>query len=216
MLEELKERVCYCNKMLLETGLVTMTSGNVSGRDPETGHIVIKPSGVDYNTLKPEHHPVVDMEGNVVEGEMKPSVDTWDHLYLYQRQPDWGGVIHTHSNYATSFAALGQSIPCYISAIADQFGGTIPCAPYCGNSSEDIGRTILEYMNRAPAILLANHGVFAWGESPEKALRSAIMVEDVAKTVHLALAKGRPRELTPEEIAPWWDRYHSWYGQSDH
>jgi L-ribulose-5-phosphate 4-epimerase len=201
--------------MLLEARLVTMTSGNVSARDPQTGLVVIKPSGVDYARLRPEDHPVVDPNGRVVEGTMKPSVDLRDHLYIYNHKPEIHSVIHTHSNYATSFAALGQSIPCCLTAIADQFGGTIPCTPYVSNEGDNIGQIVVEFMTRAPAVLLKNHGVFCFATTPEEALRSAIMVEDVAKTVHMAMLRGTPDVLTAQEIRPWWDRYHGVYGQSD-
>lgn len=213
MLEQLKERVCWCNKQLLETHLVTMTSGNVSGRDADSGYIVIKPSGVDYNTLCPADLPVVDPEGKIVEGKMKPSVDLGNHLFLYKHKPELGGVVHTHSNYATAFAALCQAIPCCLTAMADEFGGPVPCTPYIDNQGDNIGQAILEHMTDAPAILLGNHGVFTFDVTPEKALKAAVMTEDVAKTLHLSLLRGTPTELPPEEIKKWWDRYHGVYGQ---
>jgi L-ribulose-5-phosphate 4-epimerase len=140
-------------------------------------------------------------------------VDLPHHLYLYQHRPEIGGVIHTHSNYATAFALLGRSIPVYLTAIADEFGAEVPCAPYVDNIGDHIGETILKYMGKAPAILLAQHGVFSWGPTPRAALKSAVMLEDVAKTCFLAMLLGEPKPLPPGEIQKWYNRYHSTYGQ---
>ena len=213
LLEQLREEVCRANKALLTSGLVTMHSGNASGKDAESGLIIIKPSGVDYETLHPEDLTVVDSDGKIVEGKLNPSVDTPHHLFLYSQKPELGGIIHTHSNYATSFAALGEGIPVYLTAIADEFGDDIPCTEFVSNEGDKIGKAILKSMNRSPAVLLKNHGVFTFGPDPKSALKAAIMVEDVAKTVHLALQKGTPVALDPEEVKKWWDRYHSTYGQ---
>jgi len=213
ILEQLREEVCKVNILLLKYGLVTMHSGNASGRDKETGYVVIKPSGIDYDELKPSNLVVVDKEGNKVEGEKNPSVDTPLHLYLYKHKTELGGVIHTHSNYATSFAALGMSIPAYLTAIADEFGNIIPCARYASNEGVEIAKAIVEVWSESPAVLLKNHGVFTFDTTPMGALKAAVMVEDVAKTVHLALQKGIPDILPPEEVKKWWGRYHSWYGQ---
>ena len=222
MLEDLKARVCKLNRMLLSERLVTSTSGNVSGREPEQPEfVVIKPSGVPFDELTPGDMVVTDMAGEVVEGELNPSVDLPNHLFLYEHKPELMGVVHTHSSYATAFAVLGMSIPCCTTAIADEFGGDIPCAPYASNEAENIGQSILDAMTRAPAVLCGCHGVFAFAESPEKAVKAAIMVEDNARTVYLAsmlaIARGlpQPRALPDEEIAKWWGRYHSWYGQPD-
>lgn len=212
-LEALRREVYYANIMLPRAGLVTMHSGNASGCDRRRGLVAVKPSGVDYDTLRPEDLAIVDLDGNLVEGRLKPSVDTPHHLYLYRSIPELGGVIHTHSPYATSFAALGMSIPCCLTAIADEFGCEIPCAPYVDNRGDHIGEAILKYRNRAPAILLANHGVFAFDRTPRDALKAAVMVEDVAKTVHLAMLKGKIKPLPPDEIKKWYDRYHTTYGQ---
>ncbi len=213
-LETLREEVHYANVMLPKTGLVTMHSGNASGRDPDSGLIAIKPSGVDYDALQPGDLTVIDLDGNIVEGKLKPSVDTPHHLYLYRHCPELGGVIHTHSCYATSFAALGLSIPCALTAIADEFGCEIPCVPYVDNAGDHIGQAILEHRNRAPAVLLGNHGVFTFDATPRKALKAAVMVEDVAKTVHLAMLKGKVEPLPEAEIKKWYDRYHTTYGQA--
>ncbi len=148
------------------------------------------------------------------EGEsLRPSVDLPHHLFLYRNIPGIRGVIHTHSNYATAFAAVGRSIPLVLTAIADEFGAEIPCAPYVDNEGEHIGEAILQYRNRAPAILLGNHGVFAWGSSPKAALKAAVMTEDVAKTVWLAMQIGSPLPIPAEEAEKWYDRYHNRYGQ---
>jgi L-ribulose-5-phosphate 4-epimerase len=213
-LAQLREEVCYVNKMLPAAGLVTMHSGNASGVDRASGRLVIKPSGMDYDKLTPENLVEVDLErGEVIDSRLRPSVDLPHHLHLYRHWPEVGGVIHTHSNYATALAALGRSIPLCLTAIADEFGAEIPCAPYTDNEGDHIGQSILKHRNQAPAILLQNHGVFAWGATPRAALKAAVMVEDVAKTVHLALQLGQPREIPPQEAKKWYDRYHQRYGQ---
>jgi L-ribulose-5-phosphate 4-epimerase len=213
-LAQLREEVCYVNKMLPAAGLVTMHSGNASGIDRASGRLVIKPSGMDYDKLTPENLVEVDLErGEVIDSRLRPSVDLPHHLHLYRHLPELGGVIHTHSNYATALAALGRSIPLCLTAIADEFGAEIPCAPYADNEGDHIGQSILKHRNQAPAILLENHGVFAWGATPRAALKAAVMVEDVAKTVHLALQLGQPCEIPPEEAKKWYDRYHHRYGQ---
>lgn len=211
---ELRNAVCYANKMLLQTGLVTMHSGNASGLDRASGHLVIKPSGVDYETLTPEMLVEVDVAtGEVVSGELSPSVDLPHHLMLYRNMDDIGGIIHTHSNYASSFAAVHSSIPLCLTAIADEFGEEIPCAPFAECDEDSLGRSILQHRGKAPAILLANHGVFAWGATPQAALKAAVMTEDVAKTVFLAKQLGEPRILSLESAAKYHDRYQNRYGQ---
>jgi L-ribulose-5-phosphate 4-epimerase len=213
-LHELREEVCYANKMLPATGLVTMHSGNASGLDRQEGRLVIKPSGVDYDALMPDDLVEVDLEtGELVDAAFRPSVDLPHHLYLYRHMPEVSGIIHTHSNYATAFAAVGRPIPLCLTAIADEFGVEIPCVPYVDNEGDHIGEAILRHHNRAPAILLGNHGTFAWGPTPRAALKAAVMTEDVAKTVHLAMQLGDPHPIPPEEAEKWYDRYHNRYGQ---
>jgi L-ribulose-5-phosphate 4-epimerase len=213
-LDELRNQVCYANKMLPATGLVTMHSGNASGLDRPSGRLLIKPSGVDYDKLCPEDLVEVDLEtGRVIDSRLRPSVDLPHHLFLYRNLAEVAGIVHTHSNYATAFAAVGKPIPLCLTAIADEFGAEIPCAPYVDNEGDHIGQAILKHRNRAPAILLANHGTFAWGDSPRAALKAAVMTEDVAKTVYLAMQLGQPREIPPEEAEKWYDRYHHRYGQ---
>ncbi|MGF7398523.1 L-ribulose-5-phosphate 4-epimerase [Thermoanaerobacterium thermosaccharolyticum] len=213
MLEQLKQRVYKMNMMLPKNNLVTMTSGNVSGRDPDTGLVVIKPSGVLYDDMTPDDMVVVDLDGNVVEGKLKPSVDTATHLYVYKHRNDVNGIVHTHSPYATSFAALGRSIPVYLTAIADEFGCAIPVGPYAKIGGEEIGKAIVEYIGESPAILMKNHGVFTIGNTPEAALKAAVMVEDTAKTVHLALLLGTPDVIPDEEVKRAHERYMTKYGQ---
>lgn len=214
MLEELREEVWRMNLELPKWGLVTMTSGNVSGRDFKTGLVVIKPSGMSYDSMHPEDMVIVDLDGNVVEGKWRPSVDTENHLYLYRHKKEIGGVVHTHSPYATSFAALGKPIPPCLTAIADEFGGPIPVTEFASNEGDQIGCAIIKAMGRGPAVLLRNHGVFTFGPNPTAALKAAVMVEDVAKIIHLAMLLGKPEPLPPEEIEKWWDRYHKRYGQN--
>ena len=203
------------NVQLAKLDLVTMTGGNVSGLDKAHGYVVIKPSGMDYESMRPEDMVITDLGGNIVEGTLRPSVDLENHVYLYQHREDIGGVVHTHSSYATSFAALGQSIPVCLTAIADEFGGDIPCSVYASNEGDQIGQAILHSMGRSPAVLLKNHGVWTFGATPRDAVKAAAMVEDAAKTCHLAMLRGTPSRLPPEEVEKWWNRYHGWYGQQD-
>jgi len=212
-LTRLREEVAQANRDLPEAGLVTMHSGNASGYDPESGMLIIKPSGMDYDKITPENLVAVRVSDGTVEGTLRPSVDLPHHLFLFRNDPAIRSVVHTHSNYATAFAAVGISIPLVLTAIADEFGAEIPCAPYIDNEGDHIGEAILKYRNRSPAILLGNHGVFAWGGSPAAALKAAVMVEDVAKTVWLAMQIGNPRPLPPHEAEKWYDRYHNRYGQ---
>ncbi len=214
-LMELRKEVSKANKLLPETGLVTMHSGNASGYDPESEMLVIKPSGMDYDRITPESLVQVHVPtGEIIGSNLRPSVDLPHHLFLYRHIEGLRGIIHTHSNYATAFAAVLKPVPLVLTAIADEFGAEIPCAPYVDNEGEHIGEAILKYRNRAPAILMGNHGVFAWGDSPKSALKAAVMTEDVAKTVWIAMQIGQPKAIPPEEAEKWYDRYHNRYGQS--
>ncbi|MHB8635505.1 MAG: class II aldolase/adducin family protein [Fimbriimonadaceae bacterium] len=212
---ELRQEVLYANKMLPAAGLVTMHSGNASGYDPRSNTLLIKPSGVDYDRLTADALVMVDvLTGTPVGGSrLKPSVDLPHHLFLYRTYPELGGIVHTHSNYATAFAAVGQPIPLVLTAIADEFGGEIPCTPYVDNEGENIGEAIVKCRTQAPAILLGNHGLFAWGETPRAALKAAIMAEDVAKTIWLAKQIGTPSLLSATEALKWHERYQNRYGQ---
>jgi L-ribulose-5-phosphate 4-epimerase len=191
-----------------------MHSGNASGYDPILDVLVIKPSGMDYEEITPDNLVAVRVsDGAIIDSKLRPSVDLPHHLFLYRNLPEIRGVVHTHSNYATAFAAVGKPVPLVLTAIADEFGAEIPCAPYVDNEGEHIGEAILQHRNLAPAILLGNHGVFSWGPSPKAALKAAVMTEDVAKTVWLAMQIGDPQALEPSEAAKWYDRYQNRYGQ---
>ncbi len=209
----LRKEVWEANVGIYRAGLVTMHSGNASGIDRERGVVFIKPSGMDYDKMKPADLALTDLKGRKAGGRWKPSVDLPHHLYLYRHRPDVGGIVHTHSNHATSFAVLGRSIPAYLTAIADEFGEEIPCAPYVDNAADHIGEAVLAAAGKSPAVLLGQHGVFAFGPTVAAAFKAAVMVEDVAKTCHLALQLGKPKALTPAEVRKWYHRYHSTYGQ---
>lgn len=212
--KELREEVCELNQALPKAGLVTMHSGNASVFDPDSGRLFIKPSGMDYDRITPENVVEVEINSGLAFGPLRPSVDLPHHLFLYRNMPGVRSIIHTHSNYATAFAAVRRGIPLVLTAIADEFGGEVPCAPYVGNEGDEIGQTILRYKSDAPAILLGNHGVFAWGTSGKGALKAAVMVEDVAKTVWLSLQLGEPQAIPADEARKWYDRYHNRYGQT--
>jgi L-ribulose-5-phosphate 4-epimerase len=213
LLQAIREELVALNQALPENGLVTWTSGNVSIRDAETGLVAIKASGVHFQDLVPGSIVVVDLEGNLVEGEFKPSSDTASHVYIYRHRPDVHGIVHTHSNYATAFAALGQPIPVYLTAQADEFGGPIPCGGFALIGGEEIGRIVVESIGSSAAVLLKNHGVFTVGPSGQAALKAAVMVEDIARTAWLALQLGRPDEIPAEMIDKLHDRYRHEYGQ---
>ena len=209
MLDSLREELYQLHLELPRQNLVAWTSGNVSARDPQTGYVVIKPSGVRYEALRPAHMVVVDLNGKIIEGDLKPSSDTASHLYIYRHRPEVGGIVHTHSTYATAFAAANRPIPCYLTAMADEFGGPIPVGGFALIGGEEIGQVVLESIGASPAILLKNHGVFTIGPNAE----AAVMVEDVARTTWLALQIGQPDEIAPEDIAKLHHRYTHVYGQ---
>jgi L-ribulose-5-phosphate 4-epimerase len=212
LLESLRNEVWKYNLLLPKYGLVVMTSGNISGRDPETGLVVIKPSGYSYEEMTAADMVVVDMNGNVVEGHLKPSVDTATHLYVYAHRPDVFGIGHTHSTYATSFAALGRSIPSCLTASA-MLGGEIRCGGFAAIGGEQIGAEIVRTIGSARAVLMQNHGVFTVGDSPRQAAKMAIEVEEIAKITHLAMLKGDPILLSREQLAETGDLYRNIYGQ---
>jgi L-ribulose-5-phosphate 4-epimerase len=213
MLEALREELLRLHLELPKNRLVVWTGGNVSARDRESGLVLIKPSGVRYEDLRSEHFVLLTLEGEVVEGELSPSSDTASHLYIYRHRPDVGGIVHTHSPYATAFAALGRPIPVCLTAIADEFGGPIPCAGFALIGGEEIGRQVVEHIGSSPAVLLKQHGVFTIGPTPEAAVKAAVMVEDVARTVWLAMQLGEPEEIPPELVARLHQRYTQVYGQ---
>jgi L-ribulose-5-phosphate 4-epimerase len=213
MLERLKEELVSLHLELPRNNLVAWTGGNVSARDEETGLVIIKPSGVRYEELRPEQMVVVDLDGEIVEGSLKPSSDTQSHLYIYRKRPDVGGVVHTHSRYATAFAAVGKAIPCILTAMADEFGGPIPCGGFALIGNEAIGRVVVESIGKSPAVLLKNHGVFTIGKDATAAVKAAVMTEDVAATVWLAMQIGTPDEIPQEDVDRLHDRYTNVYGQ---
>ncbi len=213
LLEAQRTHLVRLHAELPRHNLVVWTGGNVSLRDPGTGLVAIKPSGVRYEALTPESMVVVDIDGRVVDGTNQPSSDTLSHLYIYRHRPDVNGVVHTHSRYATAFAAVGRPIPVYLTAQADEFGGPIPCAGFTRIGDEGIGRLVVEGIGRSPAILLRSHGVFTIGPSVEAAVKAAVMVEDVAATVWLALQLGTPDELPPDVVDELHRRYTTVYGQ---
>lgn len=213
MLKKLCQELWRLHLELPKNGLVTWTGGNISARDPKTGYIVIKPSGVCYETLQPEHMVILDLDAKVIKGDLKPSSDTASHLYIYRHRPDVNGIVHTHSPYATAFAALGRPIPVYLTAIADEFGGPIPCGGFALIGSEAIGQMVVESIGDSPAVLLKHHGVFTIGETAEAAVKAAVMVEDIARTVWIALQLGQPDEIPPDDVAKLRERYTQVYGQ---
>jgi L-ribulose-5-phosphate 4-epimerase len=213
MLEALRQELYELHLELPKNNLVAWTSGNVSARDRGTGYVVIKPSGVRYEQLRPEQMVVLDLDGRVVEGELKPSSDTASHLYIYRQRPEVGGVVHTHSTYATAWAAANRPIPVYLTAQADEFGGPIPCGGFALIGGEEIGRVVLEAIGGSCAVLLKNHGVITIGPTAEAAVKAAVMVEDVARTSYLALQLGQPDEIGPDAIARLHQRYTNIYGQ---
>jgi L-ribulose-5-phosphate 4-epimerase len=213
MLEKLKEELVQLHLELPRHNLVAWTSGNVSARDPETGLVVIKPSGIRYEDLTPESMVVVDLDGKLVEGQYKPSSDTFAHAYVYRHRPDVNGVVHTHSTFATAWAAAGRPIPPVLTAICDEFGGPIPVGAYAKIGGDEIGQEIIRSIGSSPAILMKNHGVFTVGKTPEAAVKAAVMVEDVARTVFYAMQLGQPDEIPAEEVARAHRRYLEEYGQ---
>jgi L-ribulose-5-phosphate 4-epimerase len=212
-LESLREELVRLHDELPRNGLVAWTGGNISVRDPASGLVAIKPSGVRYGELTAESMVVVDADGTVVEGRLKPSSDTASHLYVYRHRADVNGVVHTHSRYATAFAAVGRPIPVYLTAQADEFGGEIPCAGFALIGDEAIGRQVVEGIGSSPAVLLKNHGVFTIGTSAAGAVKTAVMVEDVAATVWLALQIGTPDVLPDAIVEQLHRRYMTIYGQ---
>jgi L-ribulose-5-phosphate 4-epimerase len=209
----LREELVRLHAELPRHNLVVWTGGNVSVRDPETGLVAIKPSGVRYEDLTASSMVVLDLDGTVVDGNHKPSSDTWSHLHIYRHRPDVNGVVHTHSRYATAFAAVGRPIPVYLTAHADEFGVEIPCAGFARIGDEAIGAQVVQHIGSSSAVLLKNHGVFTVGRTAEAAVKSAVMVEDIAATVWMALQLGVPDIIPADEVEKIHDRYMNVYGQ---
>jgi L-ribulose-5-phosphate 4-epimerase len=218
MLDALRKIVADLHAELPRNHLVAWTSGNISGRDPQTNQVVIKPSGLRFEELAPENMVVVDIHAAVVEGRYQPSSDTATHCYIYRQMPGVNGIVHTHSPYATAWAALGRDIPCVLTAMADEFGGVIPCGGFALIGGEEIGREVVRVLREgpnphSPVVIMQNHGVFAVGPTPLAAVKAAVMGEDVARTVFLASLLGEPIPISPENIAALHHRYTTVYGQ---
>ena len=221
-LAQLRKNLSDLHADLMAAGLVAWTSGNISARVPGEDLMLIKPSGVGYAELTPDSMVVCDLDGRAVEDPAvnsngyRPSSDTATHAYVYRHMPHVGGVVHTHSGYATAWAARGEAIPCVITAMADEFGGEIPVGPFALIGSDEIGRGIVATLSghRSPAVLMQRHGVFTIGASAREALKAAVMCEDVARTVHLARAFGDPLiPLAQADIDALHRRYREEYGQ---
>jgi L-ribulose-5-phosphate 4-epimerase len=211
----LRAELADLHRTLVEAALVVWTAGNVSARVDDE-HFLIKPSGVDYARLTPGSMVLCDLDGRPVEEDsLKPSSDVFAHAYVYRHRPDVGGVVHTHSPYATAWAARNEPIPCVLTAMADEFGGEIPVGPFALIGGEDIGKGIVDTLagHRSPALLMRNHGVFTIGASPRAAVKAAVMCEDVARTVHLSRELGEPLALAQHDIDALYDRYQNAYGQ---
>lgn len=213
MLEKLKEELVDLHLELPKNNLVVWTGGNISARDRETGLVVIKASGIRYEEMRPQHMVVVDLDGRMVEGDYKPSSDVYSHLYIYKHREDVGGVVHTHSAYATAFAAVNKPIPVVLTAIADEFGGPIPCGGFALIGDDAIGKVVVECIGNSPAVLLKNHGVFTIGKNARSAVKAAVMTEENAKTVWLAMQLGIPDEIPPDDVVKLHHRYTNVYGQ---
>lgn len=213
--ERLRVLLAELHLQLPAQGLVTWTSGNISARIGGEDAMLIKPSGVRFEDLTAETMVEVDLEGLAVAGPHKPSSDTATHAYIYRHLPEVGGIVHTHSPYATAWAACGREIPCILTAMADEFGGPIPCGAFAPIGGEEIGREVVRVLrgHRSPAILMQNHGVFATGSTATAALKAAVMTEDVARAVFLAYQLGDPIAIAPEDVDRLYRRYQEEYGQ---
>src|SRR5215468_6628663 len=215
-LDEIRQAVCDLHAELAASGLVAWTSGNISARVPGADLMVIKPSGVGYRELTPGSMVVCDMDGKPADpAGYKPSSDTATHAYVYRHMPQVGGVVHTHSAYATAWAARGEPIPCVLTAIADEFGGEIPVGPFALIGADEIGQGIVATLtgHRSPAVLMRSHGVFTIGPTARAAVKTAVMCEDAARTVHLARTLGEPKPLPADQVDALHRRYTTEYGQ---
>ncbi|WP_038951582.1 L-ribulose-5-phosphate 4-epimerase [Aeromicrobium massiliense] len=214
-LRELRHEVCALHEQLTRYQLVVWTAGNVSARVPGHDLLVIKPSGVAYDALTPENMVVCDLDGRVLEGDHAPSSDTEAQAYVYRHMPHVGGVVHTHSTYATAWAARGEPVPCVLTMGADEFGGEIPVGPFAIIGDDSIGRGIVETLqdSRSPAVLMRNHGVFTIGPTARAAVKAAVMCEDVARTVHVSRQLGEPIPVEPQHVDALYERYQNVYGQ---
>jgi len=211
-----REVVARLHAELPRWGLVVWTAGNVSQRVAGADLFVIKPSGVTYDELTPESMVVCDLDGNLVDGTRAPSSDTAAHAYVYRHMPEVGGVVHTHSTYATAWAARAEPVPCVLTMMADEFGGDIPIGPFALIGDDSIGRGIVETLreSRSPAVLMRNHGPFTIGADAKAAVKAAVMVEEVARTVHVSRQLGEPLPIEQHHVDSLYARYQNVYGQS--
>lgn len=219
-IQTVREDVARLHGELVRYELIVWTGGNVSGRVPGADLFVIKPSGVSYDDLTPDNMILCDLDGNVIPGsagsDRSPSSDTAAHAYVYRHMPDVGGVVHTHSTFAVAWAARGEEIPCVITAMADEFGGPIPIGPFAIIGDDSIGRGIVQTLtgHRSRAVLMQNHGPFTIGVDAKDAVKAAVMVEDVARTVHHAREAGPLIPIPQEAIDSLFNRYQNVYGQN--
>ena len=213
--ERVRRVVCDLHAELPRWGLVVWTAGNVSQRLTTADLFVIKPSGVSYDDLTPEDMVVCDLDGTLVDGTRAPSSDTAAHAYVYRHMPEVGGVVHTHSTYATAWAARGEAVPCVLTMMADEFGGPVPVGPFALIGDASIGRGIVETLrgSRSPAVLMRNHGPFTIGKDARAAVKAAVMCEEVARTVHISRQLGEPLPIDTGDIDRLYDRYQNVYGQ---
>jgi L-ribulose-5-phosphate 4-epimerase len=211
----LRAEVAALHAELPRNELVVWTAGNVSARVPGADLLVIKPSGVSYDELSADTMVVTDLSGTLVDGDLAPSSDTAAHAYVYAHMPHVNGVVHTHSTYATAWAARGEPIPCVLTAMADEFGGEIPIGPFALIGDDSIGRGIVDTLSghRSTAVLMRSHGVFTIGKSARAAVKSAVMCEDVARTVHIARQLGSPLPIPQPAVDSLYARYQNVYGQ---
>lgn len=211
----LRHTVSDLHTELTRYGLVIWTAGNVSARVPGHDLMVIKPSGVSYQELSADSMVVTDLDGGLVEGDRLPSSDTAAHAYVYRHMPHVGGVVHTHSTYATAWAARGEPIPCVLTMVADEFGGEVPVGPFAIIGDDSIGRGIVATLtnSRSQAVLMQNHGPFTIGKDARDAVKAAVMLEDVARTVHIARQLGDPVPIEQRHVDALFERYQNVYGQ---
>lgn len=215
VIEQLRRQVADLHAELPRNELVVWTAGNVSARVPGADLLVIKPSGVRYDEITPDRMVVTDFDGTLVDGELAPSSDTAAHAYVYRHMPEVGGVVHTHSTYATAWSARGEAIPCVLTMIADEFGGEIPVGPFALIGDDSIGHGIVETLrgHRSPAVLMRSHGPFTIGATAKDAVKAAVMLEDVARTVHIARQLGEPDRIDQRAVDSLYERYQNVYGQ---
>jgi L-ribulose-5-phosphate 4-epimerase len=215
VVRQVRREVCDLHAELPRNDLVVWTAGNVSARVPGHELLVIKPSGVSYDELTPENMVVCDFDANLVEGEHSPSSDTAAHAYVYKHMPEVNGVVHTHSTYATAWAARGEPIPCVLTMMGDEFGGEIPIGPFALIGDDSIGQGIVSTLSghRSKAVLMQNHGPFTIGKSAKAAVKAAVLCEEVARTVHISRQLGNPLPIAQSDIDSLFERYQNAYGQ---